>query len=50
MRCGMAALLLAGRAYMPAAAQTAVPASTDAWIATDSLRALTYLGRPPRFV
>jgi hypothetical protein len=50
MRCGMAALLLAGSAYMPAAAQTAVPASTDAWIATDSLRALPYLGRPAVYI
>jgi hypothetical protein len=50
MRHGIAAILLAGIAAMPAAAQTAVPLSPEAWTATDSLRSLTYLGRPALYI
>lgn len=47
----MAALLLAGLVPAGAAAQSgSVALSPDAWIATDSLRALTYLDRPALYI
>ena len=50
MRHGLAAILLAGTVSMPAAAQSAVSLAPDAWTATDSLRSLTYLGRPALYI
>ena len=47
IHAGLAAILLARLAPAVAAAQTGtVPLSPDAWIATDSMRFVSYLGRP----
>ena len=47
----MAALLLASLAPAVAAAQRGnVPLSPDAWTATDSIRSVTYLGRPALYI
>ena len=50
IHAGMAGLLLAGLAPAGAAAQTDVPLTPDAWIATDSLRFVPYLGRPALYI
>lgn len=50
-RAGLACILLAG--LMPAAAggQTGiVPLSPEAWVATDSIRFVSYLGRPSLYI
>jgi hypothetical protein len=50
-RAGMAAVLLAGITATAAPAQTAnVPLSPEAWTATDSVRAVSYLGRPALYI
>ncbi len=47
----MAALLLASLAPAVAAAQSGnVPLSPEAWTATDSIRSVTYLGRPALYI
>jgi hypothetical protein len=51
MTRGTLAVLLAGLAPAIAAAQAVdVPLSPDAWIATDSLRSVAYLGRPALYM
>ena len=51
IRAGMAGLLVACLAPAGAAAQTGnVPLSPEAWIATDSLRFVSYLGRPSLYI
>ncbi len=48
---GLAGLLLAGLAPVDVSAQaTTVPLTPDAWIATDSIRFLQYLGRPSVYI
>ncbi|MEO7987361.1 MAG: hypothetical protein ABI766_12580 [Gemmatimonadales bacterium] len=48
---GMAGILLAGLTPTVAAAQTGnVPLSPEAWIATDSIRSVSYLGRPALYI
>jgi hypothetical protein len=47
----MAGLLLAGLIPADGAAQSgSVPLSPDAWIATDSIRSVSYLGRPALYI
>jgi hypothetical protein len=51
IRAAMAGLLLAGLAPAVAPAQTGnVPLSPEAWLATDSLRVVSYLGRPSLYI
>ncbi len=50
MRHAVPAILLAALASAPVAEQKEVSLSPDAWIATDSLRSLTYLGRPALYI
>jgi hypothetical protein len=51
IRAGMAGILLAGLTPAVAAAQTGnVPLSPEAWIATDSIRFVSYLGRPSLYI
>ena len=51
IRAGMAGILLAGLTAVVAAAQSGnVPLSPDAWVATDSIRFLPYLGRPALYI
>ena len=51
MTRGTIAILLASLAARVAVAQSVdVPPSPDAWVATDSLRAVTYLGRPALYM
>jgi len=51
IRAGLAGILLAGLVPAAAAAQTAtVPLARDAWIATDSIRFVSYLGRPSLYI
>src|SRR5512141_1072081 len=51
IRAGMAGLLVAGLLPAVAAAQAGnVPLSPEAWIATDSIRSVTYLGRPALWI
>ncbi|MEP6688522.1 MAG: hypothetical protein ABJC36_09255, partial [Gemmatimonadales bacterium] len=47
---GMAVFLLAGLARAAAAQTGTVPLSPDAWTATDSVRSLSYLGRPALYI
>jgi hypothetical protein len=50
-RAGMAGILLAGLAPATAAPQAVdVPPVPDAWAATDSLRSVSYLGRPSLYI
>ncbi len=51
IRAGTAGILLAGLTAVVAAAQSGkVPLSPEAWIATDSIRFLPYLGRPSLYI
>lgn len=51
IRAGTRAMLLAGLLPAVAGAQVVnVPPSPDAWIATDSIRAASYLGRPALYI
>lgn len=51
IRAGLAGILLAGLSPAAAAAQSAnVRLSPDAWIATDSIRFVSYLGRPSLYI
>ena len=50
-RAGMAGILLAGLTPAAPAAQTGnVPLSPEAWAATDSMRFVSYLGRPSLYI
>jgi hypothetical protein len=51
IRAGVAGILLAGIAPAAAAAQTQiVPLAPDAWIATDSVRSVSFLDRPALYI
>jgi hypothetical protein len=51
IRAGMAGVLLAGLTSGVAGAQTGtVPLSTEGWTATDSIRFVSYLGRPSVYI
>jgi hypothetical protein len=51
IRAGIAGILLAGLTPAGAAAQSGnVPLSPDAWVATDSIRFVAYLGRPSLYI
>ncbi|MFI5209382.1 MAG: hypothetical protein ACHQ2E_02955 [Gemmatimonadales bacterium] len=51
LRAGMAGLLLAGLTPAVAVSQAAdAPLAPDAWIATDSLRVVSFLGRPALYI
>jgi hypothetical protein len=51
IRCAVAAFLLATLAHRSAGGQTAsVAPSPDGWIATDSIRSVSYLGRPAVYI
>ena len=50
MRHGIVAILLAGLVSRPATAQSVVQLSTAAWVATDSLHSLKYLGRRALYI
>lgn len=51
IRAGLIVMLLCSRIPGEAAAQAGnVPLSPDAWIATDSIRFLSYLGRPSLYI
>ncbi|MEO8029273.1 MAG: hypothetical protein ABI765_00420, partial [Gemmatimonadota bacterium] len=51
IRAGLAGILLAWLTPIPAAAQTVdVPLTPEAWIATDSLRSVDFLGRPALYI
>ena len=51
IRAGIANILLGGLTPAVAAAQTgSVPLSPEAWTATDSIRSVSYLGRPALYI
>jgi hypothetical protein len=51
IRAGMAGILLAGLSPAVASAQSGnVPLSPEAWMATDSIRFVSYLGRPSLYI